>query len=72
MANLLASINYDHHNRYIHRLGHKHISTSAETWHGSVRVRLDKDGNAVVRVGPKSGGGKVVWQGNIDEREEAV
>ena len=68
MANLYASIDYDHHNRYIHRLGHRHIATSAQTWQGRVDVSLDKDGNAVVTVGDKSGCGmRQVWKGNIDE-----
>jgi len=69
MANLYASISYDHHARHIHRLGHKHIHTSAQTWEARVDVSLDKDGNCTVQLCPKSGwGGETLWQGNIDKQ----
>jgi len=68
MANLLASIDYDHHNRYIHRLGHRHIATSAQTWEGRADVYLAKDGEATIEVGPKDGYGMTeVWRGNVNE-----
>jgi len=73
MANLYGSINYDHHNRYIHRLAHRHISTSAQTWEGRVDVSLDKDGNAVVMVGGKYGSEmRLVWKGNVNETVKTV
>ena len=66
MANLIGHIHSDR--SHASRLSSRHITAQLETWDGSIRVDLDKDGNASVQVGEKGLPRLLVWRGNIDQK----
>ena len=68
MANLYATIDYDHHARHCSRTGHKHIHTTAETWTGKVKVYLDKDGYCLITITDKQNNYPVtILSDNLDD-----
>lgn len=48
------------------RLGNLDITAKLETWEGSIRVTLDKNGQYTVLVGDKSSPNKLVAVGNVN------
>ncbi len=53
----------------VSRLGSQDIEARLETWEGAITVRLDKDGQFTVSVGPKRSTGRTIATGNVDRQE---
>ena len=43
------------------------IYSKLETWHGSIRTELDRDGNFVVLIGDKQNPSRIIATGNVNE-----
>lgn len=54
------------------RTGTDRLTTSAETWNGSVRVDLRRDGSYVVSIGGKYGDGAYRLTGNVNDGIRSV
>ena len=69
MANLIGCLSARDRNRTkeVSRVASEFIEARLETWHGMVRLRLNKDGSWELHDGPKgSTGGHHVTSGNCD------
>lgn len=64
MANLYARILADH--KHASREANTEVFTSVETWHEKVTVNLDRNGQCIVRRGPKQGTGEIIWTGDLN------
>jgi hypothetical protein len=51
------------------RCGHDIVTSKLETWQGSIRTELEKDGSFRVTIGEKYGPNIVIAQGNVNTRE---
>lgn len=54
------------------RIGHHEIYSKLETWDGSIKTELDRDGNFNVYIGDKSMPGTLVATGNVNHRSAAA
>ena len=68
MANLHATIGYDHHAGRATRTASRWVSTTAETWGAIVEVDLHRDGDCTVTLADKHGNNsQTLWSGNANE-----
>lgn len=54
------------------RLSHDRITSTLETWHGSITVTLSKTGDYGVHIGSKGSIGTMIVSGNVNDGERSV